>query len=170
MKAPIMEHAMQRNIKKGFTIVELLIVIVVIAILATLTVVAYNGIQKRGRTSAGAANANMIAKKAELFNSVNAAYPSYCQFTTNTLVPTGSTPATGTGPGTCVAGGAAVSTEVKLDNVNMLTPAAMTGTISANGTVVQYKKCTTNGAQITYWDASVPVGVTKSVGDTTTCP
>lgn len=36
----------------GFTIVELLIVIVVIAILATISVVAYNGIQQRARTSA----------------------------------------------------------------------------------------------------------------------
>ena len=34
----------QRN-SKGFTIVELLIVIVVIAILAALTIVAFNGIQ-----------------------------------------------------------------------------------------------------------------------------
>lgn len=33
--------------RRGFTIVELLIVIVVIAILATITVVAYNGIQQR---------------------------------------------------------------------------------------------------------------------------
>lgn len=35
----------------GFTIVELLIVIVVIGILATITVVAFNGIQNRARTS-----------------------------------------------------------------------------------------------------------------------
>lgn len=35
----------------GFTIVELLIVIVVIAILATITVVAYTGIQERARVS-----------------------------------------------------------------------------------------------------------------------
>ena len=34
---------------RGFTIVELLIVIVVIAILAAITVVAYNGIQNRER-------------------------------------------------------------------------------------------------------------------------
>ncbi len=37
---------------RGFTIVELLIVIVVIGILAAITIVAFNGIQERARTSA----------------------------------------------------------------------------------------------------------------------
>ncbi|MNQ19996.1 Fimbrial protein precursor [compost metagenome] len=37
--------------KKGFTIVELLIVIVIIGILAAITIVAYNGIQDRARQS-----------------------------------------------------------------------------------------------------------------------
>lgn len=37
--------------QKGFTIVELLIVIVVIGILAAITIVAYNGIQARAQTS-----------------------------------------------------------------------------------------------------------------------
>jgi len=36
---------------RGFTIVELLIVIVVIGILATVTIVAYNGIQQRARNA-----------------------------------------------------------------------------------------------------------------------
>lgn len=38
--------------KKGFTIVELLIVIVVIGILAAITVVAFNGIQSRANNNA----------------------------------------------------------------------------------------------------------------------
>ena len=37
--------------QNGFTIVELLIVIVVIAILAAITVVAFNGVQQRARNS-----------------------------------------------------------------------------------------------------------------------
>lgn len=40
-----------RSSKSGFTIVELLIVVVVIAILAAITIVAYNGIQDRARRS-----------------------------------------------------------------------------------------------------------------------
>lgn len=41
----------ERRLRSGFTIVELLIVVVVIAILASITVVAYNGIQNQARAS-----------------------------------------------------------------------------------------------------------------------
>lgn len=50
------------QIKKGFTIVELLIVIVVIAILAAISIVAYNGIQQRARDSRRASDISNIEK------------------------------------------------------------------------------------------------------------
>lgn len=50
---------------RGFTIVELLIVIVVIAILATVTIVAYNGIQNRAKASAAQSEAAQVAKRLE---------------------------------------------------------------------------------------------------------
>jgi len=48
---------------RGFTIVELLIVIVVIAILAAVTIVAYNGISNRAKASAAQSGASQAAKK-----------------------------------------------------------------------------------------------------------
>ncbi len=48
---------------KGFTIVELLIVVVVIAILAAITIIAYNGIQNRAKNSASLSNAQQVGKK-----------------------------------------------------------------------------------------------------------
>ena len=62
------------NIKtkaQGFTIVELLIVVVVIAILAAITIVSYNGITARANTSKAQANAAAAQKKAEAFNADN---------------------------------------------------------------------------------------------------
>jgi len=64
------------NKSRGFTIVELLIVIVVIAILAAISIVAYNGIQTRAKTTSSKNAAVQIQKKIEIFNSVTGSYPS----------------------------------------------------------------------------------------------
>lgn len=60
----------------GFTIVELLIVVVVIAILAAITIVAYNGIRDRANASAVSAELQQAAKTLEAYSVVNSgAYP-----------------------------------------------------------------------------------------------
>jgi prepilin-type N-terminal cleavage/methylation domain-containing protein len=53
--------------RQGFTIVELLIVIVVIAILAAITIVAYNGIQNRSKSTQFLAAIDAYIKAAEIY-------------------------------------------------------------------------------------------------------
>jgi len=60
---------------RGFTIVELLIVIVVIAILAAISIVAYNGIQSRARDAGRIQKVKDIAKAIELYKIDNGTYP-----------------------------------------------------------------------------------------------
>ena len=59
----------------GFTIVELLIVIVVIAILATISVIAYNGIQDRANAAAIQSDLSAAAKKIQLVAADTGNYP-----------------------------------------------------------------------------------------------
>lgn len=60
----------------GFTIVELLIVIVVIGILAAITVVAYNGIQERARVATVTTDLSGAAKQLAVFEVDAGRYPS----------------------------------------------------------------------------------------------
>ena len=67
---------MSRMYRSGFTIVELLIVIVVIAILAAISVVAYNGIQSRAENSKTIAAVSAWAKALQMYKIDNGNYPS----------------------------------------------------------------------------------------------
>ncbi len=61
--------------EKGFTIVELLIVIVVIGVLAAIVIVAYNGVTNRARTAKSSQAAATVQKKLEAYNSELGSYP-----------------------------------------------------------------------------------------------
>lgn len=74
-----------KNKQNGFTIVELLIVVVIIAILAAITIVAYNGIQNRAKTSAAQSAASQAGKKIASSATLNAdLYPTYANLATET--------------------------------------------------------------------------------------
>ena len=61
--------------RQGFTIVELLIVIVVIAILAAISIVAYTGIQQRARDSQRDSDIATIVKALEMYYIDNGRFP-----------------------------------------------------------------------------------------------
>lgn len=66
---------MSKTTKKGFTIVELLIVIVVMGILATIVIVTYQGVQDKANTTKNQSNAKEVISKAEAYNSLETGYP-----------------------------------------------------------------------------------------------
>ena len=119
---------------KGFTIVELLVVIVVIGILAAITIVAYNGVQNRAKATANNANAQEVQNKAEIYaaDAGNGIYPA-----------NGTTFKTFTDT-------SALSTGVK-------TVLTTTAPSASNPNGITYAPCpSTNptGAKIAYWDPS----------------
>lgn len=67
-----------RQNQRGFTIVELLIVIVVIGILAAITIVAYNGIQQRARDARVDAALTQVKSTIEMYKIDNGSYPNVC--------------------------------------------------------------------------------------------
>jgi type IV pilus assembly protein PilA len=126
------------NKESGFTIVELLIVIVVIGILAAITIVAYNGVQNRARTTTAQANAQEVQNKAEVYaaDTGNGAFPTAAQL-----------------EGVATTDTASLSPKVKalLDSTTPATAAA--APTAGTATVISYAPCTTVGAKIGYWDS-----------------
>ena len=121
--------------ERGFTIVELLIVIVVIGILAAISIVAYNGVQNRAKASSGQNLASQIAKKAELFNTSESSYPTHAVFIANNGGGTANHPA-----------------EAKLDNTAAVLSAAPDATTANGGKAVGYVGQQSTGVCIAWWD------------------
>ncbi len=153
---------MLNNIKRkqsGFTIVELLIVIVVIAILAAITIVAYNGIQQRSHTTAQKTTAENLAKKIEAYNAIQNAYPVFNTAGTITtqLSAIADTSLTGSGI-----------------TINYTAPASgmADGTVQVRlcGATAPASGATATGYQIWGWDATAgAAAMYQSGGVTTAC-
>lgn len=83
---------------RGFTIVELLIVIVVIGILAAITIVAFNGVQQRARNTQVVSGVSAYVKAFRQYKAVKSTYPAMsgclgAGYPSNNCWMSGSTPA-----------------------------------------------------------------------------
>lgn len=73
------QHIANRRSAKGFTIVELLIVVVIVGILAGIVLIAYNGVQDRSRASVAQTDLNNAKKQLSIYQARNGAFPTTYQ-------------------------------------------------------------------------------------------
>jgi prepilin-type N-terminal cleavage/methylation domain-containing protein len=136
----VLSNIKKRAQERGFTIVELLIVIVVIGILAGITIVAYSGITAKANATKAQTNAVAVQKVAEAFNADKGYYPALATTGTDALT--------------------LGSTSTKVPTGIVVIPDAGTPAITAsNGlTTVAYScltSCTAStGGRIAWWDFS----------------
>ena len=139
-----------KNIKnQGFTLVELLIVIVIIAILTVVSLVAYNGLQNQAKTSAAKSAADAVAKKAELYNTSNSRYPEKLSDLTDKTVGTSSESQTGE--------------PYYLDASTVKSGSVASAPEEAN--TIEYSVCPDNkGAKIKYYNFSKSTSEERQIG------
>lgn len=80
-----MAHKTKLNNQKGFTIVELLIVIVVIGILAALVITTFTGIQQKARNTERTTDIKALHGQIEAYYAQNGFYPDLADVTTTNL-------------------------------------------------------------------------------------
>ncbi|HVO86668.1 MAG TPA: type II secretion system protein [Candidatus Binatia bacterium] len=78
----------RKKAASGFTIIELLIVIVVIGILATLVIVTYNGIQSKARDTKRKTDINALHGQLEAYQAENGKYPTLANMQDRTWIST----------------------------------------------------------------------------------
>ncbi|MNQ11705.1 Type II secretion system protein G precursor [compost metagenome] len=128
-----------KNKNSGFTIVELLIVIVIIGILAAITIVAYNGIQTRAKSSAVQSLVDTLESKAKAYQSITGQYPTADQLKYNQAV---GSAVTNSGPA-----------EARLDGITLSTLTSGPAPAAGNGTtVVRYVYQDTTCGWFDWWD------------------
>ncbi len=164
----------KNNNERGFTIVELLIVIIVIGILATLVLIAYGNVQGQARDTKRQSNAQSVATAAENFRTASSAgtYPdmssgaNFQAMINNTALYTNGVAATTVDASVTASGATSLLSVIATkgpatntnNNANLMVyycPAAATNT-------------TATGMQIYYWNESANTG-TKYVQTGTGC-
>ncbi|MEO8691164.1 MAG: prepilin-type N-terminal cleavage/methylation domain-containing protein [Candidatus Saccharimonas sp.] len=166
---------------QAFTIVELLIVIVIIAILATITVVAYKGIQDRAYSAKAASITDTYMNLFEMYQADNDSYPD----TNGNYICLGSVddyPADGTyNSGECSHGGGPNGPDMAVDEdfnaqLKTINPTIPSGSLPnvADGPPIRgiYYIGDSDGGTISYTlkgDQTCPKGETDNYGDSTDC-
>lgn len=75
MRRWVITFTVHKKILGGFTIVELLIVIILISILATIALISYTGVQQRARNARAKGDLDTVQKLVEAYNGSNENYP-----------------------------------------------------------------------------------------------
>ncbi len=155
--------------QKGFTIVELLVVIVVIGILAAITMVSYSGVTTKAKLTAAQSNAVSVRSVIETFYADNG---------------------TSAGNGSWPANAAAVNTYSGLSTALVKLPAGVTlsaGTVAltaangdknitymplatpANGGCIAYYNYAASAPFLSYYFIGTATAATESAGTIATC-